>query len=195
MAAVTATRENRVVRRFCIPAIVALMLAPAAAAHVTITPTRTAPGSDVLVTFVVPNEAESPIGRVIVHLPGSFSSEGVSGPPGWHLARRAGSLVWSGGPILPGRFVTFGLTGSAPSRSGDVVFRVDEVLAGGRTESYRPRLLVGSPPAVSTKDHSAHTLGKAALFVAIAAGAVAVGAFFLALAQWLRGGAEELQES
>jgi uncharacterized protein YcnI len=182
-------------RRICIPAIVALVLAPAAAAHVTITPTRAAPGSDVLVTFVVPNEGESGIGRVVVHLPGSFSAEGVSGPPGWELERQAGKLVWSGGPIGPGRFVTFGLTGSAPSRAGDVIFRVDEVLTGGRTETSRPRLVVGSPPALSTKDRSAHTLGKAALFVAIAAGAVAVGAFFLALAQWLRGGAEELQES
>ena len=44
-------------------------------------------------------------------------------------------------------------------------------------------------PVVDAKgrDSGARTLGKAALFVAIAAAALAVGAGFLALWTWLRG--------
>ena len=53
----------------------------------------------------------------------------------------------------------------------------------------RGRALTAARPVVDAKgrDSGARTLGKAALFVAIASAALAVGAGFLALWTWLRG--------
>jgi hypothetical protein len=183
-------------RRALTVVIVALAAAPSAAAHVTITPTRAAPGSDVLLTFVVPNETGNDLidGVTIVPPPG-FDYEAVEAPPGFArgpvLARR---IVWQRGSIEPGRFRTFGVSGTAPTKAARLVFLVYEHYRSGRTYTYRPNLVVAAPAPASTRDRSSHTLATAALFVGIAAGVVAVGAFFLALAHWLRG-ADELRES
>lgn len=182
-------------RRAVILAIVAtLAVVPGAFAHVTVTPTRAEPGTDVLLTFVVPNEdAKVPIVGVVMRPPRGFDYEGVEGPAGWRVEHRGRELAWSGGSIAPGTFATFGLTGSA-GETGTLVFPVRELFRDGRAPRYVPRLVVAAPAAAPGRDRSAHTLGKAALFVAIAAGAVAVATFFLMLALWLRGGGEPLQE-
>jgi uncharacterized protein YcnI len=195
MATASASRNNRRVRRFLIPFILALILVPTAAAHVTITPTRASPGSDVLLTFVVPNEDDSAvIGGVTIEVPKSFSVEGIEAPPGWRQQDVVGRIAWVGGRIQPGRFATFSITGSAPRQPATLTFPVSEVFRGERTEAYRPQLVVASPTPAAARDRSSHTLAKAALFAAIAAGAIAVAAFFLALAHWLRG-SDKLQES
>lgn len=182
-------------RRAIVLAIVAtLVVAPGAFAHVTVTPTRAAPGADVLLTFVVPNEdPKVPIVGIVVRPPRAFDYEGVEGPPGWRVERRGHELAWSGGSVAPGSFVTFALTGSA-ANAGTLSFPVHEIYRDGREPRYLPRVVVAAPVATSGRDSGARTLGKAALFVAIAAGVVAVATFFLVLALWLRGGGDALQE-
>jgi hypothetical protein len=180
------------VRRALIPTIViALAVAGKAGAHVTVSPTRAAPGADVLLTFVVPNETKADtITGLSIHVPAAFDYEGVEAPSGWR--RTPGAAEWDGGRIGPGDFVTFGLTGSA-ARRGEIVFNVDERYASGTVTHYRPTLTVAAPAPPAARDRGAHTLGIAALIVAGAAAALALAGFFLALAVWLRG-PESLQE-
>lgn len=148
-----------------------------------------------LLTFVVPDEdAHVPIVGVVIRPPRGFDYEGVEGPPGWRVEHRGHELAWSGGSIAPGTFATFSLTGSAPN-AGTLVFPVHEIYRDGREPRYAPRLVVAQPAIpYGVRDRGAHTLGKAALFIAIAAGIVAVATFFLVLALWLRGGSDSLQE-
>jgi uncharacterized protein YcnI len=183
-------------RRALTVVIVALAAVPSAAAHVTITPTRVAPGSDVVLTFVVPNETENDvINGVTIVPPRGFDYEAVEAPSGFTRgpvpARR---IVWQRGSIEPGRFLTFGVSGTAPSKAATLVFLVYEHYRSGRVYTYKPSLVVAAPAPTSARDRSSHTLAKAALFVGIAAGAIAVATFFLALAHWLRG-PNELRES
>jgi uncharacterized protein YcnI len=174
-------------RRILIPAILAaLLVVPSAASHVTVTPTRVEPGADVLLTFVVPNETEDDVITAIsIEPPAAFEYEAVQAPPGWQRGGGEASIDWTGGAIQPGNFVTFSLSGSA-DKEGTEQFRVIERYRSGKAAQYHPEVSVAPAPAAA-RDSSAHTLGKAALFVALAAGAIAVGAFFLALALWLRG--------
>jgi uncharacterized protein YcnI len=164
-----------------------LAIAPGAFAHVTITPTHAEPGADVLLTFVVPDENPStPVVGVTLRPPRAFHYEGVEAPTGWRLQRVGKALAWTGRTIAPGRFETFALTGSA-KQSAMLVFAVQERYADGSTARYHPRLVVAAPTAPAARDRGAHTLGLAALVVAIAGAVVAVGTFFFVLALWLRG--------
>jgi hypothetical protein len=177
------------------PAIlVALVAAPSASAHVTLTPTQIAPGADAVVTVVVPNETRSDVIRgVTISAPRAFAVEGVEAAAGF---RRIGQRTEWRGSIAPGDFAGFSFAGSVDEATSDLRFHVVVGYAGGRTEGYAPALVVAKP---STADHSTRTLARAGLIAALAAGVFAVAAFFLALANWLRGSGEpgpdeELQE-
>ena len=158
-------------------------MAPAASAHVTLTPTRVEPGADAVVTVVVPNETATDVVRsVSVTAPRGFSVEATSSPAGF--ARVGQSSEWRGS-LAPGSFAPFGFSGStSDATSGDLRFQVVVRYASGQSERYEPSLEVAPP---STVDNSTRTLARAALIVALAAGVAGVAAFFLALAIWLRG--------
>ena len=164
-----------------------LAAAPDALAHVTVSPARVEPGEDVLLTFAVPNEEEvGAIGEVRIRVPSAV--EAVEAKPGWRASRRGRTLVWQGGPIAPGELETFTVALAAPRSPGRVVFPAEERFVSGSVKRYRPAVRVEAADTgrASGRDAGARTLGKAALFAAIAAGAVAVGAGFLALGGWLR---------
>jgi hypothetical protein len=195
MAARPSASDNRSVRRRVIPVIVvALAAAPVASAHVTLTPTEIAPGTDAVVTVVVPNETRSDVIRgVTVTVPRAFEVDGVEAAAGF---QRVGQRTEWRGTIAPGDFAGFSFAGSAGEATSALRFHVVVRYAGGRTEGYAPALAVAKP---STTDKSTRTLARAGLIAAIAAGVFAVGAFFFALANWLRGSGEpvpddELQE-
>ena len=86
-----------------------------------------------------------------------------------------------------GQLATFGVRVTAPRRSAVMNFGVREAWADGRSKAGFVRVVVAhGAPAVRAQDNGARTLGKSALFVAIAAGALALGAGFVAMARWLR---------
>ena len=162
-----------------------LAAAPDAFAHVTVTPSRVEPGEDVVLAFAVPNEQQvGAVDEVRISLPARV--EAIEAKPGWRAERLGRTLVWRGGPIAPGELEIFAVALSAPGSPAEVVFPVEERFANGGVQRYRPSLRVVEAAAGGGRDSGARTLGKAALFVAIAAGAVAVGAGFLALGGLLR---------
>lgn len=195
-AASARSSDNRTaVRRMLTPGIVlALVLAAPAAAHVTVEPGSVKPGADVRVAFTVPNEERgAAILGFTVRIPEGFAAEAVEAKPGWRVSREGSTVRWSGGAIAPGRFETFALTGSA-RRGGSLAFRAWERLPG-RVLAYTPTVTARAAAArPAGRDSGARTLAGAALAVAIAGAVAGAGAFFFALALWLRG-AGRLSES
>jgi hypothetical protein len=162
----------------------ALALAAPAAAHVSIVPSAVGAGSDVDVTISVPNEGDARgIVRVTIGIPAEFQLDDAEAKPGWTQMRTGQAITWAGGRIPKGQYATFGLRGTAPRRAETVLFNVLVGSRSGKTTTYRIALNVRTHAA---RDVGARTLGKAALFVALAAALLALGAGFLALYVWLR---------
>jgi uncharacterized protein YcnI len=165
-------------------AVVALIAAPAAGGHLSLTPKVVTVGSDVDVVFAVPNEDDATgVVRVTIGAPREFPLDDGEAKPGWTQIRAGQAITWTGGRIPKHQFATFELRGTAPSRPGMVLFNVLVGSQKGETTTYRVGLQVN---ANSTRDTGARTLGKAALFIALGAAAVALAAAFIALYVWLR---------
>ncbi len=164
------------------------MLAPAATAHVSVTPTTVGLGEDVVLTFAIPNESEdrADVPRVVVAVPPAFKLDDPGARPGWTatVAGNGTTISWRGGSVPPGQFETFSIRGTAPKQPVRLIFTVLVAHTTGPTDTYRTAVEVMAPP--STRDDDARTLAGAALAVAIAAAAIAVGGGFLALWLWLR---------
>ncbi len=165
-------------------AAVALTLAPAASAHLSLTPKATIVGTDVDVVFAVPNE-DDPNGvvRVTIGAPREFELDDAEAKPGWTQTRSGQAITWSGSRIPEHQFATFTVRGTAPETPGTVLFNVLVGSQKGETTTYRVGLTVNAHPS---RDTGARTLGKAALFIALGAAGVALAAGFLALYVWLR---------
>lgn len=149
----------------------------------TASPERVSPDEEARLAFTVPNEGTTPLLDVRVALRG-LAVEAVEAKAGWRTARAGATVVWRGGEIRAGEFDTFSVTGT-PTGAGRIEWRVT---SGGETSSGAIDV---APPARGTSSSTA----KIALGVGIAAAVVAVGTFFVALAIWLRGPRDELQES
>jgi hypothetical protein len=167
--------------------VAALAVAPPALAHTTVSPERIPPDSESRLTFAVPNEGSAPFREVRIDL-SAFELEAVESIPGWRVTRTAHGAVWTGGSIPVGVFATFSVTGT-PTHAGRIGWTVVTATASQRTH-VNGSIAVAAPPRTRSSG-----LATAAFAIAIVAAAAAVGAFFLALALWLRGPRDELQES
>jgi hypothetical protein len=170
-------------------ASLALTFASIASAHVKVVPTRIEPGQATLLTFSAPNErSDSSIAALEVRFPSGLVLAEVEQKPGWRDSVAGTVARWSGGRIPPRHFATFAVIATAVAGSGDLRLSAREIFANGGTAAYEPLLRVSeaSSGRIPGRDSGARTLGKAALFVALAAGAVAFVGFFVALSVWLR---------
>src|SRR5207302_4935768 len=114
-------------------------------------------------------------------------AQGVEAKAGWIASVRPPIVTWRGGRIAPGEFTTFAIRITAPRRSSVLNFGVRQTWSDGRGKAGFVRVLVArGAPALRARDSGARTLGKSALFVAIVAAALALGAGFVAMARWLR---------
>lgn len=169
----------------------ALAAAAVASAGVTVAPERLEPGQQAVVTFAVSNDRAAggpPLVSVAIGVPPGVPQQGVEAKAGWTASADGSVVRWRGGRIPPGQFETFAVRVTAPRRSAVMNFGVREAWAGGRSMAGFVRVIVArGGQAVRARDSGARTLGKSALFVAIAAGALALGAGFVAMGRWLRG--------
>ena len=165
-------------------AVVALVLAAPATAHLSIDPARVETGQLVDLVFSIPNEDDpSPVDHVTLGIPPDFDLDDAEAKPGWVQSRTGQAVTWSGGSIPKGEFGRFSIRGTAPKNPETVLFNV---LVGdrlGKSITYRVGLDVA---AHGPEDAGARSLGKAALAVAVIAGLIALGALFTALYVWLR---------
>ena len=182
--------DNPKMRRALIAAsiVAALVLAPVAEAHISVTPTVAAPGSDQVLTFTVPNERQHGAITGVLIGNGGLEVEAIEQKPGWRVIYTNGNIIaWEGGRIEPGRLERFSFSTTMPARARTIRFDAWERF-GKTLEAYHPRLVVAVPSPLVTRDKSAHSLAKWALFVAAAAAALALGAWIVALGGWLKRG-------
>jgi uncharacterized protein YcnI len=146
---------TRLVPIVVLAAVAALAAAPAAGAHIQVSPATAAPGDAVKVTLLVPNEEGKPTTRLELKIPADVLPFSYEATPGWTrkvVAASNGSvdkIVWTGS--LPGEsFVEFSFLAAMPEKPGDVSWKALQVYAGGETVRW-----IGPPgseqPAAVTK--------------------------------------------
>lgn len=167
-------------RRSLAFALGAVVLAPAASAHVMVSPLDVEAGSTARLTFRVPNEhpAEA-IDSVSVTLLGGARVVRLAHEPGW-IASSAGTTIgWRNGRIHPGESREFEIDVRFPDRRGTVGFSVLEgfATADNDTELLRATVRLREPRSGFPRLVAA----------AIVAGALAVAGLFVLLGRWLRG--------
>jgi uncharacterized protein YcnI len=162
----------------------ALVFVPSAWAHLSVSPTRVSVGEAVDLTFSAPNEDDDlGIDHVTLTVPSGFDLDDAEAKPGWTQSKAGGSVTWSGGRIPKGEYATFGVRGTASKTPGTAMFKVLVGDRTGRSITYQ----VGLEVVRSTsRDNGARSLGKAAIAVALLAGALALVALFVGIYVWLR---------
>jgi len=162
----------------------ALVFVPSAWAHLSVSPTRVSVGEAVDLTFSAPNEDDDlGIDHVTLTVPSGFDLDDAEAKPGWTQSKAGGSVTWSGGRIPKGEYATFGVRGTASKTPGTAMFKV---LVGDRT-GRSITFQVGLDVVRNTsRDNGARSLGKAAIAVALLAGALALVALFVGIYVWLR---------
>jgi uncharacterized protein YcnI len=170
---------------------VALALAPPAWAHGSIRPTAAAPGStDEFVLLVANARADANMVAFTVDLPeGATLVEAGQRQPEWIVSSTADRVEWRCGPIPARAFETFTLQATMPDREGTADFVGTEIYEDGPGPPFTLAVvLAGSSAAAASDvtDEGARTLGKAALFVSIAALILGAAGLVLSLVRWRR---------
>jgi uncharacterized protein YcnI len=164
--------------------LAALLLAPAAGAHLSIDPAKVQQGQLVDLVFSIPNADDAyGVDHVSLGIPQDFQLDDAEAKTGWSQSRTGQAITWSGGQVPEGTFARFAIRGTAPRRAEIVLFNVLVGDRTGKSITYRVPLEV---TANGPQDAGARSLAKAALIVAIAAAAIALLAGFVALYVWLR---------
>jgi uncharacterized protein YcnI len=167
-----------------ISACSALVFAGGAAAHLSLNPPKVMTGQLTDLTFSVPNQDDAVgVDHVTLGIPGDFDLDDAEAKPGWTQSRTGQAVTWSGGKIPKGEYATFSIRGTAPAKVETVLFNVLVGDRTGKSITYRVPLDV---TAHRPQDPGARSLGKAALIIAIGAGALAVASLFFGLYLWLR---------
>jgi hypothetical protein len=121
--------------------LIALLVAPAALAHVTVTPAFLASGESGTLRFEAPNELEDePMTGLVLRLPAGLRVEPSDQPrtTGWELEAAGGRATWSGGSLPPLATQVFELSVSASGEPGAVVIAADLLYASGAEVSWKP---------------------------------------------------------
>ena len=162
----------------------ALLFAPSAWAHLSVSPTRVSVGEAVDLTFGAANEDDDlGVDHVTLTVPSGFDLDDAEAKPGWTQSTSGDSVSWSGGRIPKGQYATFGIRGTAPASPGTVTFKVLVGDRSGKSITYQVGLDV---VASTSRDDGARSLGKAAIAVALLAGLLALAALFVGIYVWLR---------
>jgi len=162
----------------------ALLFAPSAWAHLSVSPTRVSVGEAVDLTFGAANEDDDlGVDHVTLTVPSGFDLDDAEAKPGWTQSTSGDSVSWSGGRIPKGQYATFGIRGTAPASPGTVTFKVLVGDRSGKSITYQVGLDV---VASTSRDNGARSLGKAAIAVALLAGLLALAALFVGIYVWLR---------
>ena len=166
-------------RLLLVGCLVGLVLAPAAAAHVTASPSFVRQGSESELRLAVPNERSPHVTTALtVRMPRGLEIVTADAPPGWEVASAARAVTWSGGRIEGTDAVEFTLRVSPTAEPGtvslDAVQRYDDnrvvrwktpliVVPGtGGSESSSSRLIVAIGFAGGARRRNARRASAAA---------------------------------
>jgi hypothetical protein len=159
-----------------------LLVAGAARAHVTVTPTFLEVGVPTTVSFEAPNERDGhPMTALVIVLP-----KGIEGDPsqpeaaGWTLRVDGRTATWSGGSLPAREIGTFALRLRATGEPRAVSVTASQRYPDGRSVAWSPSLTI--VPAAAADDPKQYP-GRAV--IAAVVGLVVIGAS-LVLARRLR---------
>ena len=132
--------------------LAALVLVPAAGAHVTVNPSDVPAGSFSRFAVRVPNERpDADTTKVVLQLPEGLAFVSFQPKPGWTrsvtmvklakpvtndegetVTERIATVTWEGGKIGPGEFDEFGMSAKVPDKAGQtLVFPAVQTYSGG----------------------------------------------------------------
>jgi hypothetical protein len=174
-------------------AAAALVLGASALAHGSVRPTVATPGASQQFTFLVLNGRDAGIVGFRLELPpGATVEEVTARQPAWIATSKADRVEWRGGPIPARGFDSFQVRVQMPEREGTASFRGTELFQDGPGPPSSFDVVLagrggGAPESGEATDEGARTLGKAALFISIAALILAGAGFVFGLVRWLRG--------
>ena len=139
-------------------ALVALLVAPTATAHVTFNPGEWEAGGFARFAIRVPNESETGASttKLTVQFPESVISARFLPVPGWQrtvemaqletpieeegeepITERMASVTWSGGQIRPGEFLEFGISFQVPEdATGELLFPAVQTYSDGAARRW-----------------------------------------------------------
>jgi uncharacterized protein YcnI len=123
------------------------LLAPAAAAHVQVTPAEVAPGDAAVFTVLVPNERDLPTTKVAVKIPEGVIPFSFEETPGWERTEQQAangaleSVTWTGS-LPEGSFVRFAFLASVPEAEGTLTFPAVQTYEDGQEAAW-----IGAPDA------------------------------------------------
>lgn len=172
---------------------VGLVVAPAAAAHVTVNPDRVPGGSLNRFEILVPNEKEVPTVKVTVQLPNGLEEVTFQPKAGWKRSVRSAQgrtvVTWSGGQIGAEEFDEFALSAEVPKTPGkELAFPTLQTYANGETvrwieasssEFPAPHVMLeaaeGQVPTSYQNDDDHDELAIGLAIAGLAAGLLALG--------------------
>ncbi|HET6643388.1 MAG TPA: YcnI family protein [Gaiellaceae bacterium] len=183
-------------RRTLVPLLTAsLILAPAAAAHVTINPNAVQADSFARFDLRVPNERENAsTTKVAVKLPKGLVEVSFQPKPGWKRSVATGTVTWQGGRIAPGEFDEFGLSAKAPNEPGaGLTFPTVQTYSNGEVvhwigapDADEPAPQVTLEAAAPTTTSSGSDNGRANLALGVGIAGLAAGLLALGLTYFRR---------
>ena len=138
-------------------AVLVLVTAGPAAAHVSVQPPEASQGGYAKLAFRVPNEEESANTiKVEVQIPadGKFRSVSTKPLPGWTVTKTDTTIAWSGGTIAPGEFQEFEISVGPLPAVDELVFKTVQTYDDGDVVRW-----IEPTPADGTEpEHPAPTL-------------------------------------
>jgi uncharacterized protein YcnI len=171
----------------------ALILAPAAAAHVTINPAAVPAGSFARFDLHVPNERENAsTTKVAVKLPEGLDEVSFEPKPGWRRSVKGDAITWEGGTIGPGEFDEFSLSAKVPDEPGSkLTFPAVQTYSNGEVvhwigtpDADEPAPQVTLEAVAPAEAGRGSDNGRANLALAFAIAGLAVGVLALGLTLW-----------
>jgi hypothetical protein len=133
----------------------ALLLCPAASAHVTITPPFVDADAPTRISFEMPNERRGRATTTLaIKAPPGIELAAAPAPPGWRLELSDGRARWTGGRIEGRRTVAFPLEVTARRRAGTATFRATQGYDDGEAVRWDASLAV--LPAISAEAPPEH---------------------------------------
>jgi uncharacterized protein YcnI len=152
----------RLLPTFVLGALLALVPASIAAAHVTVNPSEATKGGFATLTFRVPNESDTAsTTQLQVVFPDDVDLSMRTKPvPGWEVdvemrGDAVASITWSGGSIAPGEFQEFDVSGGPmPEDADSIQFGAIQTYDDGEVVRWVDPVVEGAPEP----EHPAPTL-------------------------------------
>ena len=160
-----------------VAALVALVFAGTASAHVVATPGFLPSRSSESITFSGPNERDAPMTGFTLSVPAGIEIEHAHEVTGWHASTAGSSATWNGGPLAPDTELGFGMTLKADVEPGVVELQAHQLYADGSVVSWPVALTV--TPAAESSSQNLALAGVVALLGVLALVAVAMLAWRL----------------